>query len=104
MEQNAKFSPKNYQEAVKNAFWQGVFAGEPVSSKEEIYERISKEVNKSYDTVRKWGNSKATDRATQKTSINWKNYLEYHCERKPVKLLNCYALIALKIVSEMPIP
>ena len=59
MEQNAKFSPKNYQEAVKNAFWQGVFAGEPVSSKEEIYERISKEVNKSYDTVRKWGNSKS---------------------------------------------
>ena len=59
MKQITKYSPKRYREAVNNAYMQGEFAGESVSSKQEIYERISDELHKSYDTVRKWANPKS---------------------------------------------
>lgn len=49
-----KFSTKLFKNAVENAFQNGAIAGEPVSSKQEIYDFLSKKLNKTSDTIRKW--------------------------------------------------
>lgn len=115
MEQITKFSPEKYRKAVENAFIQGVFAGEPVSSKGEIYERVRKEVNKSYDTVRKWGDSKSNGSGDPK-DINKLEELfgvslreeasktpELSCsECAKESIRNAYSIIKAYINSETP--
>ena len=54
-----KFSSKKFRDAIDSAFEQGKLGDEEISSKQDIYEYIEKNLFRSNETIRKWASPKS---------------------------------------------